>query len=288
MGDDKVLLHHAEELGQARALTSEEVTAWLKLAAIMGVWGAAVGLLAFNGVWLWKGHDLSLWTLALGAAGGWVVVSGVILAKGIGQLIYGLRSWRQAQTFAPSSTQPEGEPPHPPILVRPYKGEPYTIGQPERPLLPGRSQALEITPTVVAEVLKASLEQYGGEWSRRKLMRLRVAGNKVTRGMYEELTSWLSRAGVLLQTRQGGFMLPPDVSEFEDLAAYFPNLPGLGNPTGNWEGREGNWEGRERGGPVAPPLCGEVGSLAERRRQKFVELGCDVVAYLEWRQNHDR
>lgn len=272
----QAILHKGEEYGQSRELKASEVKAHTLMAGIESIALSAAGGLAvvvFQGV---QG-DVSWGTIGTAAATG-VVVGGFSFAfhvsQNFGELRDGLRSWRTVETFAPPQPEAQAEPPHPPIVVKPYKGAPYTLVQPERLALPGRDEALQLSPPVVAEILKASLEEYGGRWSRRKLMSLKVYGQRVSRGMYEELTSWLSKAGFLQQTRRGGFMLPPDVSEFEDLRRYFPSLPELG-------GMGGSREGWERGGPRAPSPMGEVGTLAERRKQRWLECGCDVKLYKE-------
>ena len=280
MSENRIVLHHAEELGQARAYTTEEAQALFRLATIIGLWVGTSALLLGLGYWMYDRWDFWTAFYVLSLPLGVLIGGGLVLAKGVHEQLDGLRSWREATTYAPPQPEPPTEPPHPPILVRPYQGQPYTIGNPQ---LPGREEALQLTPPVVAEILKASLEQYGGEWSRRKLMALKIQGQGVSRGLYEELTGWLTKTGFLQQTRQGGFTLPPDVREFDDLRAYFPSLPGLGG----LGGMGGNREGWERGvSQVSQSAGGEVSSLAERRRQKWLELGCDVTAYLEWRRNH--
>jgi hypothetical protein len=267
------ILHHAEELGQARQLTSDEVWAWVRLSAC--VFGAAcvLSLVIVNNIRLFADMPLT-WRsllfdpLSLGA----LAASLAFLGNFVPFLVNSLRSERWVETYAPPQVEPQAETSHPPILVRPYKGDPYTVGQPEAPALPGR-EPLQLTPPVVAEILQAVVEQYGGEWSRRKLTRLRVDGQKVSRSVYEELTRWLHSAGVLLQTPQGGYNLPPDIEQFDDLRVYFPSLP--------TPGRAGRQPGdRANGGYSLPsPAGGEVGSLAERRRQRWLECDCNVEAY---------
>lgn len=273
--NEKLLLHRAEERGQARKLENDEVlaTAFMSLIESIALAGAAsISAVVIKGA---CGDDLVTWGTAGLAIGVGVVTGGLSfffnVAGNLAELRDGLVSWREAASYAPLPPKPQPQTGGPPVLVRPYKGDPYMLGSPE---LPGREDALQLTPPVVAEVLRASLEEYGGEWSRRKLMRLRIAGQKVSRGMYEELTGWLTRAGFLQQTRQGGFTLPPDIDEFEDLRRYFPNLPALG-------GRGGSREGWEReGSQVSQSNSGGVGTLAEQRRQRWLECDCDVRLYL--------
>lgn len=276
------ILHHAEEFGQSRAYDKTEAVGLFVLAVLTGLW-VGLSVMVVGAAYLLY-TERGFWTAFFVLAGpaGVLAGGGAVLAKGIHEQLDGLRTWREATSYAPPQPQPQSEPVHPPILVKPYKGEPYALIEGAgRPALPGREEALRITPTVVIEVLRASIEEYGGEWSRRKLMALRIQGQKVSRGVYEELTAWLARAGVLQQTRQGGFVLPPDVQDFDDLQTYFPNLS-------SWEGRDGNREGRERGGDGdTQPASGEVTTLAERRQREWLECGCDVVAYLERRGNHD-
>lgn len=276
----EAVLHHAEEYGQSRQYTKQEAVALFVLAVLAGLWAGLSVMVVGAAYFLYT--ERGFWTAFFALAGpvGVLAGGGVVLVKGIREQLDGLRTWREATTYQPVQPQPEPEPAHPPILVKPYGGEPYALIEGTgRPALPGRDEALQITPPVVAEVLRASIEEYGGEWSRRKLMALRIQGQKVSRGMYEELTAWLSKAGLLQQTRQGGFVLPPDVQEFDDLRTYFPNLS-------NWDGRDGSRAGRERGEDNETQPAGEVTTLAERRRAQWLECGCDIVAYLEWRQNH--
>lgn len=281
MSQTQAVLHHAEEYGQSRPYEKNEAVALFVLAVLVGLWAGLSVMVVGAAYFLYT--ERGFWTafFILAVPVGVLAGAGFVIVKGVHEQLDGLRSWRQATTYQPTQPQPEPEAAHPPILVKPYKGEPYALIEGAgRPALPGRNEALRITPMVVAEVLKASIEQYGGEWSRRKLMALRIQGQKVSRGMYEELTAWLSKTGVLQQTRQGGFVLPPDVQEFDDLQTYFPNL-------GDWEGRDGSREGWERGGDGnTQPSSGGM-NTGERLRQQFIELGCDVEAYLEWRRNHD-
>jgi hypothetical protein len=267
-------LHRAEEHGQSRELKTSEIKATTLMAGIESAalaTAAGIAVVTVQGV---QGHDLSVWT-ALATSG---VVGGLSfyfhISKNFGELRDGLRVWRSVETFAPQS-EPQSQSIHPPILVKPYKGEPYMLGQSERPALPGR-EPLQLTPPIVAELLQGVVEEYGGDWSRRKLTRLRVAGHKVSRGIYEELTGWLHKAGVLLQTPQGGYALPPDVQTFEDLRAYFPGLPIPGRAGGQVGGRE-------RGASQLTQPDSRAMSLVEKRRRRWLECGCDVERYLAGR-----
>lgn len=271
--DKQTLIHKAEEYGQSRAYTADEVKAVERAMVIAGVYGAGVAVAIAGGVLLYEKVGLG-WTLAIMLPpAGFLIGAGSVLIKGINEQLDGLRTFRSIETYTPPIPELQPEPPHPPVLVRPYGGESYVLDNPDRPALPGREEAMAITPNFVASVLQAVIEEYGGEWSRRKLTALRIGGRKVTRGTWRELTNWLHQAGILLQQPQGGYTLPPDVSEFEDLRLYFPNLPGLG-------GLGGQPGGLDTGAAqVAHPQDGEVLTLAERRRRLWLECNCDVNLY---------
>lgn len=272
---EQAIVHELSEIGQARREEPIELLVVACRTALRAL-GTSVlwGSIVTGGRWLF-GDNMTWWSVLVtyGAIG--ALRFGLSIEDDLDDHQEGLRAEKSARSYAPIAPKSQPQMSNgPPVLVHPYKGDPYMLGQPEKPTLPGRQEALQITPPLVAEVLRASVEEYSGEWSRRKLMRLRIAGQKVSRGMYEELTAWLSRAGVLLQTRQGGYQLPPDVNDFEDLRQYFPNLPGLGGP-----GR--NREGWERGGAQpTQPADGGV-PLAERHRMKrFQKLDHSVKLYL--------
>jgi len=214
---------------------------------------------------------------------GVLVGGGAVLLYGAWEQLDGLRSWREATAYYPP--QPEQaqlpSPWRPPVPVKTREGT-TLLDMNEQPMLPDPQAARQITPPVVAEILRASIEEYNGKWSRRKLMRLRVLGQKVTRGMYEELTRALHQSGILRQNRQGGFELPHDVESFEDLQQYLPSLPGLGGMGGR-TGRDGNGGGKQ---VSQSPSRGEIHNLAERRRQRFLECDCSVRDYLERKGHH--
>lgn len=279
MDTKQAILHKAEEFGQSRPYTADEVKAVERAMIVAGIYGAIVAVAIAGAVLLYCEVGLG-WTLVIMASpAGFLVGAGLVLAKGMSEQLDGLRSFRSIESYAPLQPEPQPEPPHPPILVRPYGGESYVLGNPETPSLPGREEAAAITPYFVAGVLQAVLEEYGGEWSRRKLTALRIRGRKVTRGTWRELTNWLHQAGVLLQQPQGGYALPPDVSEFEDLRTYFPNLPGLG-------GLGGQLGGLDIGGSqAAHPQSGKVETLAGKRRRRWIKCNCDTDLYLGG--NHD-
>jgi len=284
---DQSLLQKAEEHGQARELKAQEVWAFALLAALKSViMTAAIGLIVGGLCWEALGARTTLLIVAIIGA----TQLGFNLLADLDTLIDGLRSYRSAQTYTPPQAEPIPVVPPSPILVNPYKKSPYLLGRgdEETPALPdGRNTKLALNPPSVSAILKEVVKQHGGQWSRNRLMSIRVNGQRVTRSLYEELTDAFARAGFLQERPSGGFELPPDVQEFDDLYQY---LPGLivregGNPTGRAGGKAGR---QETGGQKAIPPDGRAGgTLAEQRRQKFLELNCDVVAYLDWRDGND-
>lgn len=234
MDDDKDIkgpvLHHAEELGQARAYDKQEAVSLFVLAILAGLWTGLTLLAIGVGYHLYTTRGFWTTFFVLAVPSGVLLGGGVVLVKGIHEQIDGLRSWREATTYAPPLPE-EPEPAwRPPIPVTQFGRPTGYLAMDDRPALPSPEEARLLTPPIVAEILRASIEEYKGQWSRRKLMRLRVLGQKVTRGMYEELTSALHGAGILQQTRTGGYELPFDVECFEDLGRYLPSLPGVGDP----------------------------------------------------------
>jgi hypothetical protein len=262
--DKQQVLHQAEELGQGRALTTQEIRALALMAVIAGAWGACVGLLLFNGYWLWSDHDLSLASLGLPALAGLVVGSGAVLVVGGKEIIDGLRSWREAKTFAPGPglPQPKTGPAHDPILIRAGNrtgyldraDEPLALPSPER-------QRLELTPKTVSVILREIIERHGGQWSRARIMGVKVEGQSVPRRIYEDLTDALTRAGILAERSQGGYEFSVDVKTLDDLAPFFPGLPGLTGPAGGPAG------GPEGGGLRADRAIGG----ADRARARWLE-----------------
>jgi hypothetical protein len=266
--------HHAEELGQSRAYAKTEAVGIFVAACLAGLWAGLAVLAIGVGYWLYteRGFWPAFFILALPA--GVLAGGGVVLIKGLHEQIDGLRAWREVTTYYPP--QPEvAQLPHPPIKVfPPGKKEPYLLTEPETP---GR-ETLRLTPPVIAEIVQGVVEKYDGKWSRRKLTRLTVAGGqKVSRSLYETLTNWFDRAGVLERTPQGGFeLVTKDLGELRDV---FPGLS-IGGQVGGQPG--------DRAGDGAQdilPTGGAVGNLAEQRRQQFLECGCDVKDYLRRRDD---
>lgn len=262
MSEKQAILHHAEELGQSRAYTKEEAAALLRLALITGFWAGGVAMIAGAAYLLYEkwGFWTAFYILSLPA--GVLIGSGFVLIKGAHEQLDGLRSWREATTYVPPQPEP-AELPHPPIKVfPPGKKEPYLLTEPETP---GR-ETLRLTPPIIAEIVQGVVERYDGKWSRRKLTRLTVAGGqKVSRSIYETLTNWFDRAGVLERTPQGGFeLVTKDLGELRDV---FPGLP----IAGQVGGEPGDWAGD--GFQDAQPTdgVGRINNLAERRRQRYLE-----------------
>jgi len=284
---DSSLLHKAEEHGQARELKAKEVWAFALLAGLKSViMTAAIGLIVGGLCW----EALGAWTTLLVVAIIGATQLGFNLLSDLDTLVDGLRSYRSAETFTPPQAELAPTVPSSPIMVKPYQKDPYLLdrGDGQTPALPdGRSTKLALNPPTVSAILKEIIQEHGGQWSRNRLMSIRVNGQRVTRSLYEELTDAFARAGFLQERPSGGFELPPDVQQFDDLRQYLPGL--IAREGGNPTGREGRQAGRrETGGQKAIlPASGAGQSLAERRRNKFLELGCDVVAYLEWRDGND-
>jgi len=219
--------------------------------------------LLFNAYWLID-HDLSLASLALPALAGLVAGSGAVLVIGGKEVIDGLRSWREAKTFAPGPglPQPGAETSHPPILIRAGDRTGY-LDQADEPLaLPSPERArLELTPKTVSVILREIVERHGGQWSRARIMGVRVDGQSVPRRLYEQLTTTLLNAGILGERSQGGYEFSVDVKTLDDLAPFFPGLPGLTGPAGGPVG------GPERGGHLGDRAIGG----AERARRRWLE-----------------
>jgi hypothetical protein len=265
------LAHRIEEIGQARPLTAGEVLAYALRAWLHALgWGLAAGAVV-AGYQTAVGEPVRLGHVGLATAAVGLVALGVALSTGMNELHHGLRHWRTVESYHPPQAQPAPPKPeaHPPIIVRAMGQEPTVLDAPERPALPdGRHNALEPTPEVLSVILREVIERHDGRWSRDRLMGIRVDGKRVTRRLYEELTSTLARAGVLRQRPTGGFRLPEDVHEYEDLAQYFGGLPGL--PAGQAGGTAGR---PERAPELALPASdgeGEPLTIAERRRQEWL------------------
>lgn len=267
------LLHHAEELGQSREYSIKEAQGIVMAAIFCGAWGAVAAVVLAVGYWLYGRSGLTT-VLGIGvlAVGAGLIVGGIVLRKGIYEQLDGLRTWREVKTYQPVQPQSEPVAAHPPILVNPPgRREPYLLTEPE---MPGR-ETLRLTPPVIAEILQGVIERYDGSWSRRKLTRLRIAGGqKVSRSVYEQLTAWLHRSGVLEQTAQGGFRLL--AQDLDDLHQIFPGLPV--SETGQVGGEPGSWAS-DSFDETQPDR--EVITLAERRRREWLECNCDTRTYLE-------
>lgn len=272
MSENQLLLHRAEEVGQARALTNEEAMTWVKLAGVVGTfWGMPLGVMVTTAILLVKEESiLSPW-LGLGAVAGWLVTSGAVLMNGMAPNLFDrLASWREAETYAPvmPEPQPRWRPPVP--VVR--KGEVQALlDMNEKPGLPEPEPML--TPQRVLEILQASVEN-DGSFSRRTITNVKLSdGLKVTRGMWREMSAWLHKAGILRQDGRGSYCLPHQVRSLDDLLIQLPGLAQLGGPDGQRTGLDTGGDQSDRS------ESGEVGTLADRRKQQWLECGCDVELY---------
>lgn len=271
------LLHKAEEHGQARKLEPSEVLAFTLVSGLKSVgWAMAGNTVILGGRLIMLGEEVSLGSIILTTAGVWAISFAVHLSQDLDTLIDGLRSWRSIETFTPPQFEPErAAMPSSPIIVR-SGNKVEVLGRDPVPQLPdGRQAGLGMNPESLSAILQEVITQHGGQWSRRRLMSLRIAGERVTRSLYEEMTDALTRAGFLLPQVNGGYALPDDVQEFDDLQAYLPSLPGLG--------RAGGMAGRREGPPGNEPIPPErvVGTLAERHRvTRFQELDHAVKLHL--------
>jgi len=273
------ILHHAEEekYGQSRAYEQSEAVGLFVLAVLAGLWAGLTVLAVGAGYRLYVTRGFWLTFFVLSVPAGVLLGGSLVLIKGVSEQLDGLRSYetRKAQTYAPPQSEPL-QLPHPPIKVfPPGKREPYLLTEPDAP---GR-ETLRLTPPVIAEIVQGVVERYDGKWSRRKLTRLTVAGGqKVSRSVYETLTAWFCKSGVLEQTPQGGFeLVTTDLGELRDV---FPGLPIAGRVGGEPGDRAGE------GFRETQPTGGAVSNLAERRRQRYLECNCSVENYLR-RKGHD-
>jgi hypothetical protein len=271
------VLHHAEELGQSRPYDKTEAIGLFVAAIGAGLWTGLTVLAIGAGYYLYT--EYSFWTafFVLAVPAGVLLGSGYILVRGLHEQIDGLRSWREATSYAPPAPQLEAPQQGPPIVVKPYKGDPYVLGRGDEPLaLPdGRQSGLRLNEPTIAAILKEVISHHDGLWSRKRLMSIRVQGKRITRTLYEDLTAKLANAGFLQERPIGGYKVPEDIRQYDDLVRYFPNLE---------TGKAGRQAGRqEKGGDGANPPTGggEIRNLAERRRQRFLECGCDISNYLE-------
>jgi hypothetical protein len=270
------ILHHAEELGQSRAYEKNEAIGLFVAAIGAGLWTGLTVLVAGAVCYLWNEHGFWTAFFVLAIPVGVLMGGGYVLVQGLHQQIDGLRTWREATSYAPPAPQLEAPQQGPPIVVKPYKGDPYVLGRDGQPLaLPdGRQSGLRLNEPTIAAILKEVITHHDGQWSRDRLMSIRVKGQRITRRFYKELTAKLANAGFLQERTQGGFRLPDDIQQFDDLAAYFPNL---GTRTA------GRSAGRQEQGGIKgnPPPRGAVTNLAERRRQRYLDCDCDVRSYLK-------
>jgi hypothetical protein len=278
---EQAIQHHAEELGQSRAYEKNEAVGLFVAAALAGLWagltvlGAGVGYRLYTAYGFWT----TFFILALPA--GVLVGGGVVLVRGLHEQIDGLRSWREAITYYPPMPQLEAPQPGPPIVVKPYGGAPYVLGRGDEPLaLPdGRQSGLRLNEPTIAAILKEVITRHDGNWSRKRLMGIRVQGKRITRSFYEDLTAKLAHAGFLQERPVGGYKVPDDVQQYDDLVRYFPNLEG---------GKAGRQAGRqEQGGPLADPPPGRGYNLVERHRlARLTDLDHSVRCYLEKKGGH--
>ena len=243
------VLHRAEETGQSRELRTPEVGAVTLMSVVETVTLAvavAVVAIVVQGRLTWG--TLGVAVMVGVGAGGLALYVNVI--ENFVELRDGLSSYRSVETYGPPMAEPT---PSGPIVVRPYGGDPYLLDGEKRLALPdGRRTALGLNPPTLAAVLQEVITQHGGQWSRSRLMGIRVSGERVTRKLYKELTAALTASGFLLPRANGGYAVPPDVKEFEDVVRYLPDLaPG---------GREGRREGGK----------GEELTLAERRKREWL------------------
>lgn len=264
------VLHRAEESGQSRELTIREVGAYGVMSGLKGLILGLAGSTAFSVLRGLTG-DLTLADVGLSLLGFGAMSTAWHLLADLDDLKDGLRSYRSIETYTPPAPEPQQVgAPSSPIVVKPYGGDPYVLNGEERLALPdGRQTGLGLNPPTLAAVLQEVIKQHDGQWSRSRLMKLRINGQRVTRSLYEQLTDALAKSGFLQAQANGGYALPPDVREFEDVRRYLPSLGG----------REGGREGGKGGPSGAIPPSRGVGTLAERRKQQWLECGCDVELY---------
>lgn len=267
------ILHKAEEHGQARELTIREVGAYTFMSGLKGLILGLAGSTLYS-VLRGVTGDLTMADVGLSWLGFGTISTAWHLLADLDALTEGLKSWRSIETYAPPVPEVQQQA-NSPIVVKPYGGEPYILNGEKRSIaLPDGRQGLALNPPTLEAVLKEVLQRHDGQWSRRRLMAIRVSGQRVTRALYEEMTDALTRAGFLQPQPNGGYALPGDVGSFADLQRYLPRLGG----------REG---GREGGNPVGkealpgPPGEGEPLTLAERHRlERFNELDHGVRSHL--------
>lgn len=284
------ILHHAEEYGQSRQYARQEAIGLFVLAVLVGLWTGLSVMVVGAAYFLYTKHGFWTAFFSLAIPVGVLAGSGWVIVKGAPEQLDGLRSYRQATTYQPMQPQPETKqlpsPWRPPVPAR-HQGGTTFIDMNERPALPdGRQAGLALNPPTVGAILREIVERHDGQWSRDRLMSIRVDGKRVTRKLYEKLTYYLAEGGFLQERSTGGFEIPKDVASYEDITRYLPSLakPEGGNPTGT----AGRTEGRpERGGNDDTQPADRGVNTGELLCRKFIELECNTAAYLEWRKNHD-
>jgi hypothetical protein len=280
------ILHRAseEKYGQSRPYQQTEAIGLFVLAVLAGLWIGLTVLAIGAGYRIYTVHGFWTAFFILAVPSGVLSGGGLVLAKGIREQLDGLRSYetREAESYAPPMPQLEASQPGPPIVVKPYGGDPYVLGRGNEPLaLPdGRESGLRLNEPTIAAILKEVIARHDGNWSRKRLMSIRVQGKRITRSFYEDLTAKLAHAGFLQERPVGGYKVPDDIQQYDDLARYFPNLEG---------GKAGGKAGRqEQGGLLADPPPGRGYNLAERHRlARLTELDHSVRCYLERKGHHD-
>ncbi len=275
------ILHRAEERGQGREQQMTEV--WViivkcifKAAGISALWGTVI-----TGVRLLAGDTVSVLSTVLTYGVIWVVYFGLRIPDDIEAHDEQLYSERWAESYAPPQPEsPQLESPWRPPVPAHHADGTTMIDLNERPALPdGRQTGLNLNEPTVAAILREIVTKHDGLWSRDRLMAIKVGGERVTRAIYEALTPQLCKVGFLQERPRGGFKLADDI----ELETYFPSLQ-LSRRAG---GRPGGPE-RDRSDGDRPPDRGVVRNLAERRKNRFLECGCDVDSYLERKGHRDQ
>lgn len=279
------ILHEAQEIGQSRVETLPEIGVVFCRTALRAL-GTSVlwGSIITGCRWMF-GDNMTWWSVLVtyGAIG--AMRFGLSIEDDLDQHQEGLRSEKSARDYAPSSAKPQEQPSpwRPPIPVT-SGDQRGMLDMNEAPQLPdGRDAQLTPTPESMAVILAEVLDRHGGQWSRKRLMSIRVDGKRITRKLYEQLTSDLAKVGFLRERPTGGFELPTDVRGYADLVRYFPSLPrpeGAGVPS--TPARMAGWRaGGQEWGELQPSQSADrgVGTLAERRKNRWLECGCDVRIY---------
>lgn len=271
------ILHHAEEekYGQSRAYEQSEAVGLFVLAVLAGLWAGLTVLAIGAGYRIYTVHGFWTCFFILSVPAGVLLGGGLVLVKGIGEQLDGLRSYetRQAQTYAPP--QPEAaqlpSPWRPPVPVHRREGT-TLLDLNERPALPdGRQTGLSLNEPTVAAILREIVTKHDGLWSRERLTAIKIGGERVTRKLYEALTPQLCKVGFLQERPRGGFKVADEI----ELETYFPSLK-LSRQAGRQAG------GQERGGDGANPPTSRGYNLAERHRlARMADLDYSVKCYLQ-------